>query len=220
MNIVPYKTRLIQLGVDGEVTNLIKIPITAVAVVLTLFSGLSLAGQYEDAMELMNKNKHKQAVPLFRALAQKDDPRAQFALVTALSVAHEDYPERYEWLVRSANQGYVEAETELGIWTIEGYMKTKYDLDKALYWLKRAGRKGSSRAQYKLALYYLIGQHNVTISPKESAKWYRKHLRSAKKPWVDYFQKLMKREGYYFGPVDGVVGRKMLEALDVMSNEG
>jgi len=69
------------------------------------------------------------------------------------------------WLERSAKQGYLQAQLELGsIYSAdyksssaENHLAPASDSQRAVYWLTSAARRGNAEAQYELARHYLSG---------------------------------------------------------------
>lgn len=74
------------------------------------------------------------------------------------------------WFRKAAEQGYVPAQCNLGVFLLSGIKK---DEKQAVVWLRKAAEKGSSQAQYELGYCYNypIG---VNKDPKQAFYWYRK----------------------------------------------
>lgn len=73
-----------------------------------------------------------------------------------------------EWIEKSANQGYIDAEHFLGILYRAGKGVTQ-DNEKAIYWLEKAATKGKSSAQKDLGSLYLMINKDT-----EAELWLRK----------------------------------------------
>ncbi len=69
-------------------------------------------------------------------------------------------------LLKSAEQGHVEAQVLLG--RLHYFMPGEVDLDKTLYWWNQAALKGHARAQYQLSILYL---KHAGPDPLESSAW-------------------------------------------------
>jgi len=113
----------------------------------------------------------------FRTLlshAESGDREAQYqvAMVYAYpqgtSVAKNDAASR-EWMLRSAEQGYVPAEAGIGLM----YMSANGDSGKADMWLRRAAEQGNPEAQFWLGTAYEEGLFGTT-DYREAFKWLRK----------------------------------------------
>lgn len=113
----------------------------------------------------------------FRTLlshAESGDREAQYRVALAYaypegtSVAKNAAASR-EWMLRSAEQGYVPAEAGIGVM----YMSTNGDFGKADMWLRRASEQGNAEAQFWLGTAYEGGRFGTT-DYQEAFKWLRK----------------------------------------------
>ncbi len=94
------------------------------------------------------------------ALALQDDAYAQYILSIHFRLGEfveTDLKKANDWLIKSANNGYAEAEYILA--TCYSSKKYHFPLDdtKAVYWLKRSAAKGYISAQYELGEHYHRG---------------------------------------------------------------
>jgi TPR repeat protein len=106
--------------------------------------------------------------------AEAGDAQAQYSLgamyYEGRGVA-QDYKEAAKWFARAAEQGYAEAQRQLGF-MYEGIGVAK-DFKEAVKWYTRAAKQGNARAQYDLGVMYEYG-FGVARDDKEAVKWYTK----------------------------------------------
>jgi TPR repeat protein len=97
----------------------------------------------------------------YREKALKGDPIAQYNLawLTTLGWAGvtEDKIMAKELFLKSAEQGYSEAQITLADLSISGELNGKYDLPNATSWYIKAAQQGSQLANFKLGCLYLEG---------------------------------------------------------------
>lgn len=97
----------------------------------------------------------------FKTSALKGDPVAMYKLawLTTLGWAGvtEDKVKARELFLKSAEQGYSEAQITLADLSISGELNGKYDLPNALSWYTKAAEQGSQSAYFKLGCLSLEG---------------------------------------------------------------
>ncbi len=76
-----------------------------------------------------------------------------------------------KWFEKSAQQGYVPAQVNLGVLYAYGW-GTPQNYGAALYWLKAAANQGSARAETNLGILYLKGQ-GVKQDYVEALRYFR-----------------------------------------------
>jgi TPR repeat protein len=95
------------------------------------------------------------------ALAQKGEPIAMYKLAWLKSLGWagitKDEMKARELFLKSAEQGYSEAQITLADLSITGEMNGKYDLPYATSWYIKAAEQGSQLAYFKLGCLYLEG---------------------------------------------------------------
>ncbi len=74
------------------------------------------------------------------------------------------------WMRRAAEQGYAEAEQDLGAMYLQGSGVTR-NVDQALYWFRRAARNGQACAQSALGDFLLTGGMEVPVNVSDAVKW-------------------------------------------------
>ena len=92
--------------------------------------------QYDLAVCLSKKGDKPEALKWFKIVADKNDSKAQYQVAMLV-----DGDDRVKWLTKSAKNGYSEAEFDLGKIL---FMQKKFK--KAKFWLKKAKKSGSKRA--------------------------------------------------------------------------
>lgn len=88
----------------------------------------------------------------------------------------------------AAEQGYAEAQYELGCWYMSGHRLEKSET-KAVEWYKKAAELGDSRAQYALGMYYKVGKV-VPKDVKKAAQWLRKAASNGNREALEAFLEL------------------------------
>ena len=91
----------------------------------------------------------KKAVQLYRAAADRGDAFGQINLGSLL-YSEEKFEEAFRYYALAANQGFTDAEYNLGCCCRDG-TGTEVDLGKARYWFERAAAKGNENATRNLA---------------------------------------------------------------------
>jgi hypothetical protein len=84
----------------------------------------------------------------------------------------QDYAEAVKWYRKAADQGYAEAQTNLGFMYANGH-GVPQDYAEAAKWYCKAADQGNVSDQYNLGYMYSKGE-GVPQDYAEAAKWYRK----------------------------------------------
>ncbi len=87
-------------------------------------------------------------------------------------VAVKDYSKAAEWFRKSAEQGYDEAQSNLGWMYING-LGVDVDYDEAYKWCKAGAEQGNVHGEYNLGLMYENG-YGVEKDTDEAIYWYTK----------------------------------------------
>jgi cell division protein FtsN len=134
-----------------------------IAAALLLIAPAPTAAQSVKAgIEAWQRADYSGAVAIWRPLAEKGDPDAQFNLGQAYRLGRgvpTDLAVAKTWFERAANQGHLDAETTLGLLLFQNGEQSD-----GLKWLKQAAEKGEPRAQlvYGTAL---VNGDSVTQDP-------------------------------------------------------
>ncbi len=132
--------------------------VSALCLFVLLFqSGCLFAVSWDDVYQA--KTGHDKHIKIFQ-LAEAGNSRAQFVLSHHYRLGEhvqKDGKKADEWLFKSANNGYAEAEYMLA----SSYNTPRYnfslDYEKSVLWLKRAAKQGHLDAQYELGEQYHVG---------------------------------------------------------------
>ncbi len=87
-------------------------------------------------------------------------------------LVQKDEAKAFEWMQKSADQGYVPAQEQLGAMFFTG-MGTPKDEAKAVVWMEKAASQGDETAQVKLAIAYAQGL-GVPKNAVKGAEWLKK----------------------------------------------
>jgi TPR repeat protein len=132
----------------------------------------ALAGGLEDGLDAYQQKDYAKAIQLWRPLAEKGDPSAQFRLGTLYlegkGVAADDV-EAAKWFLLAANQGEPTAQYNLGASYAEG-TGVKQDDAEAARWFRRAADQGMVYAQLNIGIMYIDGK-GVPQDLVEAVKW-------------------------------------------------
>ncbi|MBX7198869.1 MAG: sel1 repeat family protein [Rhodospirillaceae bacterium] len=144
---------------------------------LCLLAGAALAAPIDDIQKALQAKQFDTAVPQLRALAEKGDATAQFALATiyegAFGYPKPDHKEALAWYRKTADQNVPEAQTVLAdrLMQTQGPEADKSYAEAAKLY-RAAADKLPVAASHMGDLYcYGVG---VKEDAAECAKWYRK----------------------------------------------
>lgn len=128
--------------------------------------------------------------------------KAQYQLAEILSTeagkkSNPDFTEALEWLTKSSEQGYAEAQYNLGLIYFEDYLAKplglKLDVIKGLTLINEAANQGFPKAQSKLgSLYYYGGE-----VPQDYHKAFEWYLKAANQD--DHYSQLRVASMYFTG---------------------
>jgi cell division septation protein DedD len=132
------------------------------AALLIATAGPLSAQSVKAGIEAWQRSDYAGAVEIWRPLAEKGDPDAEFNLGQAYRLGRgvaTNLAAAKTWFERAANQGHVDAETTLGLLLFQNQ-----DQAEGLKWLKKAAEQGEPRA---LLVYgtALVNGDSVTQDP-------------------------------------------------------
>ena len=104
-------------------------------------------------------------------LAQAGNRKAQFFLGVLYESASNDKYKAAHWYQRAAEQGYSDAQHNLGLAYARG-LGTPKNIPEAVKWWRAAGLKGNSDSQYNLGIIYATGAKGVNQNFKEAKRWW------------------------------------------------
>ena len=152
---------------NGNFRNLL-----AAAALATTFAAPAVSGPLEDGVDAYHDKAFDKAAEIWRPLAEKGDPAAQYLLGTLYvegKGVERDDTTAFTWFQRAANQGDARAQYNLGASYVEGAGIQKSETD-AAKWFLRAANQGMAFAQLNLALLYAAGK-GVPQDNVEAFKW-------------------------------------------------
>ena len=109
-------------------------------------------------------------------LAEDGDPAIQWCMGMACAVglgAEKDWPRAIDWFRRSAEQGYAEAQTRMGLCYYLGNDTSEQDCPLCLEWFRMAADEEADYAYYRLDAGSHAGQ-SVDRNWPLAAHWFRK----------------------------------------------
>ena len=115
-------------------------------------------------------------------LANKGDVIAQYSVgmcyddgvdIDTGGECEPDYEEAAKWFSRSAERGFVDAQSELGHLYMYNGSGSEEDEAKGAIWYKRAAEQGDAESQYEVGHCYEFGR-GVEEDEAEAVKWYQR----------------------------------------------
>ena len=120
----------------------------------------------------VEKNSQK-AMEWFEVAASKNDPEAYFQLYHVFRVDQQDLKKAAQYLLKSAEMGYSEAQFELGVNYHSGSDMIERNYNEATKWFEKAAQHGDVDAMFNLGLCYLEGM-GVEKNLKKAFEWFEK----------------------------------------------
>lgn len=106
----------------------------------------------------------------------------------------DNYSEAVKWFMKSADQGYAEAQNMLGRMSEMGGRGVPKDYSEAMRWYRMAAEQGFATAQKNLGSMYENGK-GVSQDYAEAMKWYRKAADQGD-DWAQYYMGVYYEHGY------------------------
>jgi TPR repeat protein len=167
-----------------------KLHSTFVFAVLLIISVPAFSADFKEARDAIERKEYTLALRQLTPLAEQGDARAQYYLGWLYQYAkgvEKDSRTATKWYRAAADQGYAEAQYEMGqayIWGEERGVRE--DPAKAAAWFLKAAKQGNQQAQASLGEIYSGGGVDLWLSAKgpikygnvsadfpKAAKWYR-----------------------------------------------
>ena len=126
----------------------------------------------DDVLRLLGRPRRTQATS---SSSTKRYSQAELKEINRKGVEYYDakqYAKAVEWYRIAAEQGYADAQYNLGIMYDNG-RGVPQDYAEAVRWYRKAAEQGRARAQFNLGYMYENGQ-GVTQDYAEAVRWYRK----------------------------------------------
>jgi len=148
----------------------------SIVVGLALWQPVAAHAQtFSDILEAEQTGDYLDAIDMLSVLAERGDARAQNKLGTMLLAGNEYYLPEFEeaahWFQIAAEQGYVEAQSNLGFIYETGQGITQ-DFVEAARWLRMAAEQGDRRAQANLGFMFEHGR-GVLQDDSEAIRWFQ-----------------------------------------------
>lgn len=121
----------------------------------------TLANYYYESRKGIPKNKKKakryydQALKASFAKANEGNAEYQYIVAICTRRAKHNFKQAYEWLVKSAMQGYAPAQAKLAFWYMKGLGVDKPDIEKAAQWAQKASQQENMLGRALLGAYYM-----------------------------------------------------------------
>ena len=131
--------------------------------------------EFSQAYQAAQAGNYKQAVMLWKPLAEQGIPAAQYALGWMYESGQgtvQDYQQAAYWYHKAAEQGDMAAQYVLATMYSKG-MGVILDPQQAVKWFLKAANQGDAIAQFKLGTYFQNGV-GVKQSDSESFFWFSK----------------------------------------------
>jgi len=133
------------------------------------------AGEYEDAVDNVNRGDFAAAVPVLQALSDQGHARAPNVIGILYDKGRgvpQDDTEAARWYRLSAERGFHWGENNLGVMYRDGRGVPK-DESEAVRWFRSAAEHGNAEGQNNLGVMYQKGR-GVAKDDAEAVRWYRK----------------------------------------------
>lgn len=128
------------------------------------YLGLADFTGYHELYSLLRDEEARYLIDWFRQLANDENRYAQFVVARYLRSPNDTYKgEAFQWLVKSAENGYAVAQKILG-----GHYKTQKDSNNFIYWSMKAVEQDYSLAAFNLGIEY--NGDAYSIFPKNREK--------------------------------------------------
>ncbi len=111
-----------------------------------------------------------------RRVFETGQPEAQYTVadyILSRSDAPQDRERALKWLLRSAKQGFADAQFRVGTFFLKGGRSSEANGKLALRWYKEAARRGHLKAQEAIGYILEKGYKIAKKAPEEAAKWYK-----------------------------------------------
>ncbi len=128
--------------------------------------------------QILKAEQQGEPVPLIRSTLQKPEVISEVQGAVAqykLGLSYlqsRDYTQAAYWFRKAADQGYADAEDNLGVLYDNG-QRVPQDYTQAAYWCRKAADQGNAGAEDNLGIDYANGQ-GVSQDYTQAAYWFRK----------------------------------------------
>ena len=128
---------------------------------------------YQNGREAFDRGDYDTAVKVFRSLAEKNDPRGQYALAIMYDMG-EGVPQNSEEALKfyrlAAEKGHADAQNNLGVMYDQGE-GVSADYKEAMKWYLLAAEQGNKDAPNNIGVMHMIGL-GVSRDFAKAHKWF------------------------------------------------
>lgn len=157
--------------------NLTRLAALVLAVSLITGPIASQAAGDPQALAAYQANNYKEAMRLYKPLAEQGDPEAQYYVGRMYEKGQgvkKDYDEMVKWYRKSADAGYAPSQYRVAVGYAYGIAGLPKDESEALKWLRRSAEGGHKKAQKILGRAYAEGRLGLPVDQKQADYWTQK----------------------------------------------
>lgn len=135
------------------------------------------AAGHAEALAAYQKQRYREAMRLFRPLAEQGDPQAQYYVGRMYEKGEgvrKDSDQVRRWYRRSAEAGYAPAQYRVAVGYAYGLAGLPRDHGEAVKWLRKSAEGGYRRAQKTLGRAYAEGRFGLTVDEQQAEYWTKK----------------------------------------------
>ncbi len=114
---------------------------------------------YQKGRDAFDRGDYDAAIKVFRSLAEKNDPRGQYALAIMYDMGEgvpQSSEEALKYYRHAAEQGYADAQNNLGVMYDQGE-GVSVDYEEAMKWYLLAAEQGNKDAPNNIGVMHMIG---------------------------------------------------------------
>lgn len=144
---------------------------------LVLGIGPAAAANGADAAAAYEAGDYREALRLFRPLAERGNAEAQYYLGLMYEKGNgvsKDQERMRTWYTRAAEGGHARAQYKLAVGYAYGLAGLPRSDEDAVKWLQQSAQSGYKRAQKILARAYAEGRFGLARDPKQAEYWSKK----------------------------------------------
>lgn len=144
---------------------------------LAMFGSTAWALGDAQALAAYQAKNYREAMRLYRPLAEKGDAEAQYYVGRMYEKGEgvrRDQNEVVKWYLKSAENGYAPAQYRVAVGYAYGLGGLSKDQDEAVKWLRRSAEGGHKKAQKYLGRAYAEGRFGLPVDEKQAEYWAQK----------------------------------------------
>jgi uncharacterized protein len=147
----------------------------AASMLISCLASPAVAAPFDDAAAAYGRGDYASALPLLRALAEQDNPEAEYDLGQMYMNGQgvpQNYTEAVKWWRKAAEHGVTSAEYNLGLAYEQGKGAPNDDIE-ALKWFGLAASLGNAKAQFALGAMFFDKKPGGP-DYKHAMEWFRR----------------------------------------------